>query len=510
MKSLKFYIVFTALCCLLFSAAHDAAAQTTEFSYQGFITDNAASANGNFDFEFRLYDAATGGNLLGTIQRLNVPVVSGVFGVTLDFPVNPFTGGNRFLETSVKPSGGGSFTPLAPRQKILSAPYAIFSNVAQTSIDSTRLGNIAANQYVLTSDARLADARNPLPNSANYIQNRTTPQTSTNFNISGDGTVGGTLTGNIVSAGQYNFGTGRLLGKFGQNNLYVGTLTGAANGGIQNTLVGDGAGQDNTGDQNAFFGFVAGQRSTTGNNNTFIGSRAGQFNSTESNNTFIGFNTGGADNFTNATAVGANAFVEQNNSLVLGGISGVNGATAMTDVGIGVTNPARRLDVNGIIRVGSTTGTIGCVEDRDGTVIAGTCASDERFKKNITSFGKVLNNFSKLRPVNYFWRADQFSDQRFGAKQSYGLIAQEVETAFPELVTTDEKGFKAVNYSKLPLLTIQAVNELKAENDALKSRLEKQQAEIDDLKKLFGAMRINASKPKTLSKSVRAKRTRTK
>jgi len=41
----------------------------------------------------------------------------------------------------------------------------------------------------------------------------------------------------------------------------------------------------------------------------------------------------------------------------------------------------------------------------------------------------------------------------------------------PELVETDSDGYKAVNYSQLPLLTIQAVKELKAENDALKQRV---------------------------------------
>ena len=294
----------------------------------------------------------------------------------------------------------------------------------------------------------------------------------------------------------------RVLAKFGVNNLYLGTLAGAANGGIQNTMLGDSAGNDNTGDLNVFVGFVAGQTSTGGDRNTFVGSRSGLANTVGNDNSFFGNNSdAGSGNLNNATAIGANSLVEQNNSIVLGSVNGVNGATATTDVGIGVTTPARRLDVNGNIRVGATGGASGCVEDRDGTVIAGVCASDFRFKKNITSFGSVLNNFSKLRPVNYLWRTEEFAEQRFGVKQSYGLIAQEVEAAFPELVSTDEKGFKAVNYSKLPLYTIQAVNELKIENDALKESLRKQQAEIQELKKAFGAMQSKISKPK--AKSVR-------
>lgn len=454
MKRISLLLASLTISLLL---AAGAAAQTTEFSYQGSLTDSNVSANGNFDFEFRIYDAP--GNLLSTIQRPNVTVTNGIFNVSLDFPTQPFTGGDRFLETLVKPLGSSTFTTLAPRQKVLSSPYAIFSNVAQTAIDSTRLGNQPASQYVRTTDPRMSDARNPLPNSVSYVQNSTTPQPGTSFNIIGNGTVNGTLTGTTVSAStQFNLGLNRVLAKVGTNNLFLGVLAGRDNGGIQNTFIGDSAGKTNTGNENTMLGFVAGQDSTTGSNNTFIGSRAGLANRTGNSNTALGYRADlDLNNLTNATAIGANAFVERSNAIVLGTISGVNGATVMTDVGIGVTNPARRLDVNGIIRVGSTTGTIGCVEDRDGTVIAGICSSDLRFKKNVTPFGSVLGNFSNLRPVNYYWRTDEFVEERFGTKQSYGLIAQEVEELFPDLVVTDEKGFKAVNYSKLPLITIQAV-----------------------------------------------------
>ena len=67
--------------------------------------------------------------------------------------------------------------------------------------------------------------------------------------------------------------------------------------------------------------------------------------------------------------------------------------------------------------------------------------------------------------------ADEFPERAFGDRRSFGLVAQEVERVLPELVTTDEDGFKAVNYSKLPLLAIQAIKELKEKNDALEARL---------------------------------------
>jgi len=86
---------------------------------------------------------------------------------------------------------------------------------------------------------------------------------------------------------------------------------------------------------------------------------------------------------------------------------------------------------------------------------------------NSIGLGKV----TALQPVHYFWRVREFPGRHFGDSQAAGLIAQEVERVLPELVETDSDGYKAVNYSQLPLLTIQAVKELKAENDALKQRV---------------------------------------
>jgi len=152
-------------------------------------------------------------------------------------------------------------------------------------------------------------------------------------------------------------------------------------------------------------------------------------------------------------------------------------------VGIGRSVVQQTLDVDGDVRVGDSTGTAGCVQDRNGTVIAGTCSSDARFKQHIEPIGDVLDKFARLRPVTFLWRTTEFADRHFGSQESFGLIAQDVEDLFPDLVATDTEGYKAVNYSKLPLLTIQAVRELKAANDALQQRLEQQQAEIEALKR---------------------------
>jgi hypothetical protein len=151
--------------------------------------------------------------------------------------------------------------------------------------------------------------------------------------------------------------------------------------------------------------------------------------------------------------------------------------------GNGLPLVADRLQVIGDIRVG-TSGTNGCLKDFSGSPVAGTCASDLRFKKDVTPFASVLDRLVALQPVHYFWRADEFPDRHFGAGETAGLIAQDVEKALPELVETDKDGFKAVNYSKLPLFTIQAVKELKAQNDALRAEVDPLKQRVADLETL--------------------------
>ena len=72
---------------------------------------------------------------------------------------------------------------------------------------------------------------------------------------------------------------------------------------------------------------------------------AGRANTTENFNTFIGAGSDGATGVTNATAIGLGAQVTRSNSLVLGSINGVNGATADVNVGIGTTAPNAKLQV---------------------------------------------------------------------------------------------------------------------------------------------------------------------
>lgn len=103
----------------------------TRWTYQGRLDDGGSAADGAYDFEFKLYDAAAGGATVGpTVSAADVAVADGLFSVVLDFG-NVFDCDNLWLEIGVRAGdSGGAYTTLAPRQEVTSAPHAIFACAA--------------------------------------------------------------------------------------------------------------------------------------------------------------------------------------------------------------------------------------------------------------------------------------------------------------------------------------------------------------------------------------------
>ena len=99
----------------------------TAFTYQGRLTDGGSPANGSYDFQFKLYDAASGGTQVGsTVTKEDVAVSDGLFTVELDFGTGVFTGDARHLEIGVRPgSSTSAYTTLMPRQTLTPTPYAL-------------------------------------------------------------------------------------------------------------------------------------------------------------------------------------------------------------------------------------------------------------------------------------------------------------------------------------------------------------------------------------------------
>ncbi len=98
----------------------------TAFTYQGRLTDGGNPANGQYDFQFRLFDALTGGSAIGTVNVGDQQVTDGLFTVQLDFGADMFKGEARYLAIGVRPGvSTGAYTVLAPRQPLTPAPYAL-------------------------------------------------------------------------------------------------------------------------------------------------------------------------------------------------------------------------------------------------------------------------------------------------------------------------------------------------------------------------------------------------
>lgn len=102
--------------------------------------------------------------------------------------------------------------------------------------------------------------------------------------------------------------------------------------------------------------------------------------------------------------------------------------------------------------------------------------SDESLKNNIQSLQNSLNKIRQLRGVTFSWKDNH--------KQELGLIAQEVERVYPQLVKENSNSIKTVQYGNLIAPLIEAVKELATQNESLKKKLETQQKQTMQLMKL--------------------------
>ncbi|MCB1180055.1 MAG: tail fiber domain-containing protein, partial [Leptospiraceae bacterium] len=117
-----------------------------------------------------------------------------------------------------------------------------------------------------------------------------------------------------------------------------------------------------------------------------------------------------------------------------------------------------------------------------------------RLKKSIQPLKSSLSRLLGLTPVKFSWKKDKFDFLKNSPTSETGLLAQDVEKVFPHLVSTDNKGFKKVNYGmELNMHVIGAVKELAKENEELKSKnaklekeLEQTTKRIEKIEKLLG------------------------
>lgn len=146
-----------------------------------------------------------------------------------------------------------------------------------------------------------------------------------------------------------------------------------------------------------------------------------------------------------------------------------------TDGKVGINNnaPTYNLDVTGTFRATGAAYVGGVIYGSNDIVAYST--SDKNLKDNVKNITSPLDKVSKINGVTFDWNDKQ--DVYTGS--DVGVIAQEIEEVLPSIVTTRENGYKAVNYEKIVPLLIEAIKELKAQNDNLKLDIENIQSKIN-------------------------------
>ena len=143
-------------------------------------------------------------------------------------------------------------------------------------------------------------------------------------------------------------------------------------------------------------------------------------------------------------------FGETQDLYVKGHVTASSHIYALGALGVGTTTP-------------TTTGLIRATND-----VVAFYSSDERLKENILELSGSVDKISQIRGVEFDWVPKEGVHENEG--HDIGVIAQEIEKVFPEVVQTRENGYKAVKYDKLTAVLISAIKELKAEIDELKKK----------------------------------------
>jgi trimeric autotransporter adhesin len=352
----------------------------------------------------------------------------------------------------------------------------------------------------------------------------------------------------------------------GASNTFVGRNAGALNTeGNYNTFIGRAAGYSNTtqrfntfvgyyagystestgfasGEQNTFIGYSAGRNTTTGAWNTFIGANAAYENTEGDFNVFVGHRAGGdntrGDNniFIGSSAGRKNIYGDHN--IFIGVSAGANtttseGETGGNNVFVGYAAGSQNITGSGNVFVGYRAGRNEMSSDKlyinnsdsDNPLIWGDfntknvvihggfrsiasySSSDKRLKKNIRPLESSLDKISFLQGVTYEWKVEKYPDFGLTEGKQIGLVAQDVEKELPELVSEDKDGYKAVSYTKLTAVLVEAVKELKTENQRQKkliveqrsqfekqlekqrNQFRKQQTEIEELRSMIRALK---------------------
>lgn len=507
------------------AASTSALAQGTAITYQGQLKQAGSEVNSPTDMQFSLWTAPAGGSQVGsTVTTLAVPVSSGLFTTPVDFGVNPYVNSqNLYLQIAVRnPAGSGSYVAMGSRQLLTPTPFSL----ATRGVKVDDLGRVFLNPAGPGSQNDVSftvDADNPGMLSSFNVSNG---GFATRLETLIDATTAGNPGGARIRMQSPNVGYGPLTlndaitieagpngGRVGIGNsdpiaqLQVGAndvLAGGAstspffiiNGGPLGGIIGDNV---NLGT----FGYRP-----DGGNQAGLSIRAIKSHPALG---WLGTSLGLSMDVDQSPGEGGELWFYQGNvgigtaapalpldiigeTRIVGGypesnvptltLSGFEGALLRGDgwnVHMTETNYAiKRFGLDLPFLISATTGNvaIGTADSAYKLDVGGnircftlTESSSRDLKEDIAPLSGGLDAIMKLNPVTYSWN-DQASEQVRG-RHDIGFLAEEMNEVLPDVVAKDENGKPVgINYGKIAPVAVEAIKQLKHENDQLKARLE--------------------------------------
>jgi len=349
---------------------------------------------------------------------------------------------------------------------------------------NTLFSDTTGNDNTATGVAALANNTTGLNNTATGVIALGLNTTGNNNTAAGYQALDGNTTGNNNTANG--------VGALGNNNADNNTATGfdalfSNRSGFQNTATGYGAlfknasGNDNTVDGAGALGV-----NTTGNNNTASGFDALARNTTGSSNIALGFFAG--SNLTTG-----------NNNIDIGAL-GVAGEAAKIRIGKqGAQNGTFIAGISGVSVTGSPV-----LVNSSGKL--GVMSSSARFKEAIKPIDKASEAILALRPVTFRYKEEIDPE---GIPQ-FGLVAEEVEKANPDLITRDEEGKPAtVRYEAVNAMLLNEFlkehRRVEEQRNYFEAKIAQQQKQIEalaaGLQKISAAVEVNKPAPQTVAEN---------
>jgi hypothetical protein len=602
MKTTKILTILVLALGLIFRQAEVSKAEPmgTAWTYQGRLMDANGPADGQYDFEFRLFqDPVLNSFQVGpTIDINDLDVIDGYFTVLLDFGDKAFTGNARWLEIGVRPGDSENrYTILKPRHEVTPTPYAIYAEntgndndwmVSDSNMYSIPTGYIGIgttspiSKLEVVSTENHHGIRSTVPYIAVFGHRTGTSGTwpgvhgecdSASNNASGvrgvitsttPGTnsagVRGTNNGTAdKGAGVYGWHAGDGYGVYGDtadNGIGVygihSSSTGKSPGvkGVTNTtssycsaIVGEA-----TSPTGAIYGVqglsasnhgigVVGRATAPSGETTGV---AGQSDSVGGIGVsgwashIDGTNYGGYFQAAGADGTGVFAFHDSGSGTAPAVMARSDSSSSYAYAVHGKLNNTSAGPMSAGVRgenLGTGAGGIGVYGSHSGTgwgvygvCVAGTgvrawggqygvysvgdifttgsylTSSDARFKKDVQPLADSLNTVLKLRGVQFNWKRDEYPEHNFSEDRQVGFIAQEVAEVLPDVVnkSNDKDGFYSVSYGRIVPVLVEAIKELKAENESLKTQLREEnqslKQRLEFLERKIDQHRFNVTK----------------